>query len=282
MAREIFRKEALQRLASPEQLDQLMPLTSPRAWVALGGLGLLLLVALVWGIFGTLTTTADAQGVLIRRGGVRSVRCPPGGAVVTSVLVHPGDEVEKGRELLRLSAPGGAGATEGPRLLSPCHARVLGVQAREGATAEAGAELLVLEPLDEPFEVLLYVPATDGYKVRAGQKVAVLPAPVPRNEYGYLVGQVTEAARYPAGHDDLLRELGNEELARAMTAGGPCLEVHVALVAAPGTRSGYKWSAAADPPVELTSLMPCQAVITIGERRPIQLLVPGFGGGPGS
>ena len=38
----IFRKVALERLSSPEQLDQLMQVTSPKGWLALAGLGALL------------------------------------------------------------------------------------------------------------------------------------------------------------------------------------------------------------------------------------------------
>ena len=44
----IFRKVSLERLASPEQLDQLMRVTDARGWVALAGLGLILLTAVGW------------------------------------------------------------------------------------------------------------------------------------------------------------------------------------------------------------------------------------------
>ena len=42
--KEIFRKSALDRMASPEQLDALMRITSPRGWIALLTIGFLLLV----------------------------------------------------------------------------------------------------------------------------------------------------------------------------------------------------------------------------------------------
>src|SRR5260370_25267661 len=101
MTRQIFRKEALDRLASPEQLDQLMQLTSPRGWIALAGLGLLLLTAVAWGLFGSIATTVDGQGVLLRSGGLTSMAAPPAGRV-TEVLVHVGDEVQKDHKLLEL------------------------------------------------------------------------------------------------------------------------------------------------------------------------------------
>ena len=36
----IFRKVALERLSSPEQLDQLLQVTDPKGWMALGALAL--------------------------------------------------------------------------------------------------------------------------------------------------------------------------------------------------------------------------------------------------
>ena len=42
----MFRKVALDRLSSPEELDQLLRVTTSRSWLALLGLGGLLAVAL--------------------------------------------------------------------------------------------------------------------------------------------------------------------------------------------------------------------------------------------
>ena len=48
----IFRKEALERLSSPEQLDQLMKIVTPRSWLPLVTLGGLLGMGLLWSFFG--------------------------------------------------------------------------------------------------------------------------------------------------------------------------------------------------------------------------------------
>ncbi len=137
MARQIFRKEALDRLASPEQLDQLMRVARPRAWVALAAVGLVLITALLWGFFGTIPTTVETQGVLLRRGGVATVTAPIAGAV-TDVSVMSGDGVADGQELLRLApdAPR-ADAVEVP-VRSPFAARVLQRSIREGQDGQGG------------------------------------------------------------------------------------------------------------------------------------------------
>lgn len=78
----IFRQAALDKLSSPEQLDQLMQVASPKGWLALGALGLVLLTALVWGVFGRVPTRVHGRGILIRPGGVSIVTARGDGAVL--------------------------------------------------------------------------------------------------------------------------------------------------------------------------------------------------------
>ncbi|HEY9619164.1 MAG TPA: hypothetical protein V6C78_02290 [Crinalium sp.] len=61
----IFRKESLERLSSPEQLDQLMQVVRPRSWIPLASLGALVGVALLWSIFGRIPITATGKGILV-------------------------------------------------------------------------------------------------------------------------------------------------------------------------------------------------------------------------
>jgi len=66
MKREIFRSAALNRMSSPEQLDQMLEVTTPKYWMALIGVALLLLFGLAWGFFGRMTTKAMGHGVVER------------------------------------------------------------------------------------------------------------------------------------------------------------------------------------------------------------------------
>lgn len=92
----IFRKVALERLSSPEQLDQLMQVTNPRGWLALGAFGALLLAALSWAVLGSIPTDAMGEGILLRQGGVSNlVAAEPG--QVEELLVSVGDVIEKGQ-----------------------------------------------------------------------------------------------------------------------------------------------------------------------------------------
>lgn len=61
----IFRKEALERLSSPEQLDQLMQIVTPRSWLPLATLGGLISVGVLWSVFGRIPVTTTSHAVLV-------------------------------------------------------------------------------------------------------------------------------------------------------------------------------------------------------------------------
>lgn len=101
----IFRKVALERLSSPEQLDQLMQVTNPRGWLALWAMVAVAAGVLTWGIFGAIPTEALGEGILIRRGGVSDL-VSTGSGQVEQMLVNVGDEVQKGQVVARIRQEG--------------------------------------------------------------------------------------------------------------------------------------------------------------------------------
>ena len=63
--RSIFRKVAVDRLSTPEELDQLATLTTPRGWLALLGCAVLACTALLWGTLATIPITVQGRGMII-------------------------------------------------------------------------------------------------------------------------------------------------------------------------------------------------------------------------
>ena len=104
MKETIFRKTSISRLSSPEQLDQLLELTSARSWIGLSAYGCLLGLALLWGAYGEIQTRVHGTGVLIQTGGVLSVVASAGGRVV-NVPIRPGDVLEEGQVVARVEHP---------------------------------------------------------------------------------------------------------------------------------------------------------------------------------
>jgi HlyD family secretion protein len=100
----VFRKVALERMSSPEQLDQLLRVTTPKSWLALLSVIALLIVALGWGYWGQLTTRVAGQGVLIRAGGVQNV-VPLGAGQVVDIRVRVGDHITVGQVIGTVAQP---------------------------------------------------------------------------------------------------------------------------------------------------------------------------------
>lgn len=94
----LFRKEALDRLSSPERLDQLMQVVQPKKWIPLAAMGTLITAGLIWSVFGRIPITVAGQGVLVFPSRVVSVQSFTTGTLLT-VNIRPGDKIKKGQVL---------------------------------------------------------------------------------------------------------------------------------------------------------------------------------------
>lgn len=92
---EIYRKSSLEKLSSPEQLDRMIVITSPTLWLSLVGAAGIIIVVLLWAIFGRLPVEVDSYGIYINRAGVQTVYAQNGG-LIGEILVTDGDEVKRG------------------------------------------------------------------------------------------------------------------------------------------------------------------------------------------
>ena len=97
----LFRPQALEHSASPEQLDQLVQVVSPKRWLALTALGLLVSAGTAWSLFGQIPLTVTGKGVLIYPSDVVTVQSP-GAGPLRSIEVKPGQWVKAGDTLALL------------------------------------------------------------------------------------------------------------------------------------------------------------------------------------
>ncbi len=104
MKRDIFRASALARMSSPEQLDQLLRVTTSKSWIALLAIGIILATAVVWGFEGRLATKTDGKGVVLRTGTLLSVGTLASGEIAT-LNVKLGDQVKKGQLIATVGQP---------------------------------------------------------------------------------------------------------------------------------------------------------------------------------
>lgn len=149
---DVYRKAAIERLSSSDELDQLLELTPPREWLALGSIGVALAGALLWGVLGSVPHRVSGEGFLAPGpGAVLFLSAEEAGAVrpgmparVTRVEAAAGSRPRTGR-VVRV---GGAPDPRGVRV-------EIALDAGPGAPAGAPAAASVTVRRTRPLELLL-------------------------------------------------------------------------------------------------------------------------------
>jgi hypothetical protein len=60
----LFRKKTIDKISSPEQLTDYLKDTSPRMWIILAAVIMVLLAVIVWGILGRMETVKDVRVIV--------------------------------------------------------------------------------------------------------------------------------------------------------------------------------------------------------------------------
>ena len=100
----LFRKAALEKLASPERLDEMMQIISPTGWLSVIAVGCGLVALTVWSVVGTISIKVAGKGMLLRGGVVFDISSTTEGRLA-EVLVKPGDHIVIDEVIARLDRP---------------------------------------------------------------------------------------------------------------------------------------------------------------------------------
>ena len=98
----IFRASALQRAASPEELDHLVGITKPSDWILTTVVAVALVAAIVWGIIGRIPSRVSGQGILVGSGRVVDAVSAAEGRLA-SLSVSIGDHVARGQTIAQIA-----------------------------------------------------------------------------------------------------------------------------------------------------------------------------------
>ena len=66
----LFRKKSLEKISSPEKLNDYISVTNPGVWLLLASLVIVLLGAVIWGVFGKLETRIKVPAIVGEEGTV--------------------------------------------------------------------------------------------------------------------------------------------------------------------------------------------------------------------
>src|SRR5690606_18467144 len=216
VSRPLFRREALERLNSPDRLDSLLTVTTPRGWLALGAAAMLLVAALAWSVFGRVPVRIPAHCILLRPTAVTYVVSGVAGQII-DIRPAVGDDVRRGDVVARVARPDlvdqilalearAAEADEGARraiqadierlrqrldmesrIVSPYSGRVLRRDVQLFDVVTPGSPVLSIEQTGDDvreLEAVLYVPAEQRHLIAPGMDVSISPANAPQERYG--------------------------------------------------------------------------------------------------
>lgn len=260
----IFREQALKKQSSPEQLDELIQITNPTGWLALVALGGLIVVAILWGILGSMPTTANGMGVFIRGNAINSAVAPIAGEV-REINVAVGEMVSKGQKVGRV------GSTT---VTSPDRGRVMQILAETGTFVNTGAPIVSLEPTDMTMQVIAYIPLIDAKKIQPGMKAQVSPSTIKKEDFGSILGTVTAVAEFPSTAQSLRGILVNDELIKTIANIEGPVEVRIDLGRDPNAPSGYKWTSSGGPSMQISSGTVGSVMVITSDQMPISMILP--------
>lgn len=259
-----FRRRALEGVSSPEELDRLVKVALPRTWVALAGLGVLILAAVVWATVARVPTTVKGPGYLLHQGGIHAAAAPTAGVVV-DVLHGVGDDVVTGEVLGHVRDANG-------RLIavrSSSSGKLIEVSAGPGDYLNAGRPLALVDPAAQPAVVYAYLAQSDAKQAQVGDRVEISTPVAPPSQYGFLLGHVEAIGQYPATQERLTSIVRLKTVLAKINELGPVFELVVRLDRDPRTPSKLAWSIGQGPPYGLSVGTPASISVVTGERAPI-------------
>ena len=265
-----FRVKALARMRAPDEIDTPTTLASPRGWIAVFVVAVIVAGGAVWAFAGSLPITVSASGLLSHPQGISVLESPISG-MVRDIRVAPGAEVSAGQTVADIQA----GGAEEP-VVSPFGGLVVGVAAATGQVVGAGSTVLTVERTDGPDDqmvALLFVPASAAAELAPGMKADLSVSSAPSAAFGLLKGQVAAVSQYPLDPASLNNLLGGDSALSGYTSSGAPWLVTVDLTPQAGSPSGFAWTSAQGPPESLRSLTSVSATVSLGSQTPVSFVL---------
>ncbi|MEQ8786903.1 MAG: NHLP bacteriocin system secretion protein [Pirellulaceae bacterium] len=136
--RPLFRREAMQQLASLGETDRLPSVIGLRRWLALAALGGMAVAAVVWSLAAEVPVNVEGAGVMLNPGAVHVIQSHAAGQIV-EVRVRRGETMETGDVVVTLAQP------ELQRQLAEAESRLEELRRLDRLQAELDAQRLQLE-----------------------------------------------------------------------------------------------------------------------------------------
>lgn len=301
---QLFSKEAMDKLRSPERLDKIFPITTPTGWVMMAAILVLLFSILLWSIFGAFTVKANGMGLIMDSAGVVNVSHISGGKV-SAVYIKTGQRIHNGDLIAQLEqaeqsadtrmAQHGMGLATNDRdalnrvyqydakkqqqevaeyIYSDYDGIVDEVLIEKGKVISSGTPVCSIRLTQNRDELtgIFYIPVDKGKRVEPGMTIQLAPNGVDTSQAGSLIGVVRSVSQYPVSAESIRQKLGNDQLAQWIQSSqnSALMEIKFDLVKDKDSESGYLWTSIVGEHKEITAGSFCTGSIIIERQPPIE------------
>ena len=302
--KEIFSKEALNKMRSPEKLDTVLPITDSISWMGLIAIGVLVISIILWSIYGSFTVKVDGMGLILDSKGIVNIISAYSGKL-DKLYTYPGKSIKSGEPIAhliqaqenaatRMAKYGTELSTNDRDVLNRVHEYdmrrhqenaaeyvysdydgiVNEVLVDEGATLGSGMPICSIRLIDATKDLkgFLYVPLEKGKSIKPGMTIQLAPNGVDTSQSGSLLGTVRTVSQYPVSTQAIQKRMGIDSLSQWIISSqqSALMEVSFDLVKDPTSRSGYLWTSSIGEHPQITAGSFCTGSIIIERRPPLE------------
>jgi HlyD family secretion protein len=162
------------------------------------------------------------------------------------------------------------------QLKSPYTGKILELAVSPGQMVTEGVRLGSIDEQksDNNLVSFAFLPVSDGKKIQKGMEVQITPSTVKREQFGGIVGKVTDVSAFPITKEGASRLIGNPEIVQSLMAQGPQVQISSELKPDKSTFSGYQWSSSKGPNQKMSPGTTTSVRVTVEEQAPITFVLP--------
>ena len=293
----IYRQQALDKLAMPEMLDKSLPVTKPLYWIAVIGASILLIALLIWGFFGNINVTIDVSGTCFTPSYANEYVCNDTG-IVTSVYKTTGKFVKAGQPIYEYRDS--VNSQEVKYWNSPVTGLITTLNVYPGAEIYPGKNSIIIKAfvnetskssevvdvsenhdVNDSYanynkKVYVFVPMENFGQLTPGLEAEVWPYSADKYSHGHMIGKVDFVNAFVASDDDLKSIVGLDVDISQLKEKGTIGICEIELQTDENTASGFYWTSPNGASQTLYEGDLVNASIIMGRVHPISLLFPGL------
>ncbi|MGM9699100.1 MAG: hypothetical protein ACI3Y0_10720 [Prevotella sp.] len=264
MKRNLFRKETLDVLDNPGQINDFIRVTTPPLYIALMAMAICSVVVCLWLAFGTITEHVKAVAVVFPHNTPSRV-CSENAGSVDKLFVAKGEMVAKGTPLMAVRHDETVDTimAETAGMIIDC--KVVDETFRAHETL---AEIIPDRKNSLNKELITYVKYKDLRELKKGLEVQVTPVDLHREDYGYIIGHITKIDYFPVRIDDARSQSAIRNFIDTIFPDETAYEVRLVVDTDAMDSSKLKWSRTQSSDIRLGSMSFCNVQI-ITERKPV-------------